>query len=293
MKTFNEAVQRLKLDQFVILKILLFFLYTRGMAQEINKSVIPEGMVLVRGGIFLMGSTKGEEDEMPLHTVKIDDFFMGKYEVTHQEYLAFLNATKVDSTGWVEDKEYIDINDCDCAIGYKNGKFYFKGSEYALTPDCPVIEVTWYGAAAYCQWRGGRLPSEAEWEYAARGGQKSRGYIFSGGNSTAKVSWYGNNSGGKTHPVGTKRPNELGIYDMSGNVWEWCRDWYDEHFYKNSSSQDQPEPTSAQVRVGRGGSWGSISNNLRSTNRHFYIPPLSSNFVGFRIVYPSGSNDQR
>ncbi len=274
----------MKFKLLFLLTILVYYASPREMTQPTYKSDEKKGMVFVRGGTFLMGSYNGENDEQPIHSVKVDDFDIGKYEVTHKEYLEFLNANNVDSIGSFKEQEYIDINDDDCAIGYRNGKFHFKGSEYAPDLNCPVIEVTWYGASAYCKWKGGRLPTEAEWEYASRGGAKSKGYKYSGSNSIDDVGWYGYNSGSKSHPVGSKQPNEIGIYDMSGNVWEWCKDWYHENAYKNSSTWNPSDPSGAAVRVGRGGSWGSEPINIPNPNRHFYNPSLSSNFIGFRVV---------
>ncbi len=282
----------MKLKQLFPLAILVFNAFSREMTslkttgQPTHKNNIQKRMVFVKGGTFLMGSNNGENDEQPVHSVTIDDFYIGKYEVTHKEYLEFLNVNDIDSNGSFNGQEYIDMDDDDCAIGNENGKFYFKGSHYTDGLNCPAIEVTWYGASAYCKWKGGRLPTEAEWEFASRGGIKSRGYEYSGSNRIGKVSWNSTNSRKKIHIVGTKQPNELGIYDMSGNVWEWCKDWYNENYYKNSSSRNPPERTSAAVRVGRGGSWGSVSSNMRSSNRHFYPPSLSSDFIGFRVVFP-------
>ena len=127
-----------------------------------------------------------------------------------------------------------------------------------------------------------RLPTEAEWEYAARGGNQSKGYKYSGSNSISDVAWYDDNSGDKTHPVGQKTPNELGIYDMSGNVWEWCQDWYGDY---SSSSQTNPTgPSSGSYRVLRGGSWNNGARNCRVSNRGSYNPDSRSYRSGFRLA---------
>ena len=130
--------------------------------------------------------------------------------------------------------------------------------------------------------RNFRLPTEAEWEYAARGGNKSHGYKYAGSNDLDIVAWHANNSGRKTHPVGTKQANELGLYDMSGNVWEWCQEWYGDY---SSEPQTNPTgPSSGNLRVYRGGSWAGDAAGWRVSRREFYPPVLTENGLGFRIV---------
>ena len=184
-------------------------------ALEKGSDIVVE-MVFIKGGTFEMGGTfgDGDDDEKPVHRVTVNDFYMGKYEVTHTEYIKFLNAKGVNSNGSYGGTEYIDMDDDDCAIGYRGGKFYFKRSQYAEDERCPVIEVTWYGAKAYCEWAGGRLPTEAEWEYACKGGASASSATYhkhAGSNNVDEVAWYYSNSGSKTHPVGQKKPNELGL----------------------------------------------------------------------------------
>jgi formylglycine-generating enzyme required for sulfatase activity len=173
----------------------------------------------------------------------------------------------------------------------------------------PIYYVSWYEAVEYCNRRslkedltpayrgssdvvtcdfsasGYRLPTEAEWEYAAKGGDKAyMTFEYAGSNSTDGVAWYSDNSGEKTHPVGTKQPNSLGIYDMSGNVWEWCWDWYGP--YNPWSLTDPQGPASGSIRVLRGGSWGILARDLRSTNRGNFAPLLRFISFGFRLVRP-------
>jgi len=248
-------------------------------AEQVSKY----NLVYVQGGTFQMGSNDGGSHEKLVHSVTVSNFYIGKYEVTHKEFIDFLNSTRVSSNGSYSGKEFIDMDDEYCAIGYRNGSFYFKESLYVKDIDCPVIEVTWYGADAYCNWAGGRLPTEAEWEYAARGGNKSKGYQYAGSNDIGSVAWYISNSGRKTHPAGGKQANELGIYDMSGNVWEWCNDWYGSY---NSGSQTNPSgPTSGSYRVYRGGSWYNRASDCRTAYRDEYSPGGSG--LGFRLAFSS------
>ena len=210
----------------------------------------PPGMVFVAGGTFQMGSNS-ESDEKPIHTVTISGFFMDKTEVTQAEYRKVMGKTPSSFSG------------CD---------------------DCPVEKVSWHDANAYAKKVGKRLPTEAEWEYAARGGNKSKGYAYSGSNDLDAVAWYNNNSGSKTHPVAQKQPNELGLYDMSGNVWEWCSDWYDEGYYSGSPQTDPQGSNSGKSRVLRGGSWYSNDYLCRVAYRVRSNPDLRYYFSGFRLV---------
>ena len=129
-----------------------------------------------------------------------------------------------------------------------------------------------------------RLPTEAEWEYAARGGNKSNGYKYSGGNTLGNVAWYGDNSGSGTHDVKTKSPNELGIYDMSGNVWEWCQDWYGKDYYSSSPQSNPQGPSSGSSRVRRGGSWFDNATYCRVAYRFSYTPTNTNYYLGFRLA---------
>ena len=210
----------------------------------------PPGMVFVAGGTFQMGSNS-ESDEKPIHTVTISGFFMDKTEVTQAEYRKVMGKTPSSFSG------------CD---------------------DCPVEKVSWHDANAYAKKVGKRLPTEAEWEYAARGGNKSKGYAYSGSNDLDAVAWYNNNSGSKTHPVAQKQPNELGLYDMSGNVWEWCSDWYDEGYYSGSPQTDPQGSNSGKSRVLRGGCWSDSGYFCRVASRFRLNPDYWFNGLGFRLV---------
>ena len=152
----------------------------------------------------------------------------------------------------------------------------------------PVERVSWNEAQEFCQklstliGKKYRLPTEAEWEYAARGGNKSKGYKYSGSNTIGDVAWYTSNSGRKTHPVGQKQPNELGIYDMSGNVWEWCYDW--KGSYSSSPQTNPTGPTSGSTRVFRGGSWEYTAKICRVAYRDGNFPGIRGSYLGLRVV---------
>jgi formylglycine-generating enzyme required for sulfatase activity len=210
---------------------------------------LPPGMVYVAGGTFQMGSNSGQDDEKPIHTVTVSSFFMDKTEVTQAEYRKVM------------------------------------GKNFSGCDDCPVEQVTWHDANAYAQKVGKRLPTEAEWEYAARGGNKSKGYTYSGSNDLNAAGWYNNNSGSKTHPVAQKQPNELGLYDMTGNVWEWCSDWYSDIYYRSSPKNDPQGSNSGFSRVLRGGGWYyHYDNDCRVANRYWNNPDHGRNYNGFRLV---------
>ena len=246
---------------------------------KVTGGAMPD-MVFVQGGTYQMGSNDGGSDEKPVHTVTVSSFNISKYEITNAQYCKFLNEKGNQKEGGAK---WLDIKDNDCRI-YKSGGTYYPENGYKKHP---VVEVTWYGAKAYCQWAGGRLPTEAEWEYAARGGVKtiheSSQTKYAGSNNINDVAWFTKNSGNKTNPVGTKQPNELGIYDMSGNVWEWCSDWYDKDYYKNSPENNPKGASSNSYRVLRGGSWLNNANNCRSAYRNGIDPVNSYDYLGFRI----------
>ena len=223
------------------------------------KNGITIDMVKVEAGTFMMGATSEMQnpfdDEKPVHQVILtNNYYMGKYEVTQALWQEVMGSNPS----------------------------YFKGD------DLPVEQVSWddcqefIGKLNSMTGRKFRLPTEAEWEYAARGGKKSRGYQFSGSSNISDVAWYTDNSGSKTHPVGMKQSNELGLYDMTGNVWEWCQDWYGSYV---SSSQTNPTgDVSGPRRVGRGGSWYYNARFCRSSFRYRDDPDRRIYFLGLRLV---------
>ena len=214
-------------------------------------------MVFVQGGTFQMGSNDGESYEKPVHTVTVSDFYIGKTEITQ--------------------KQWRDI------MG--NNPSYYTNCD-----NCPVEQVSWDDIQDFLQKlnqktdKSYRLPTEAEWEYAAKGCNKSKGYTFSGSNSLGDVAWFNDNSGSKTHPVAQLQPNELGVYDMSGNVWEWCSDWYGD--YVGYAQTNPKGPASGSSRVLRGGGWGGTLQFCRAASRNRINPDYRDSPVGFRLVSP-------
>jgi uncharacterized protein (TIGR02145 family) len=243
--------------------------------RQITVSKIMTGeMIYIQGGTFQMGSINGQWYVQPVHTVTLSSFWINKYEVTNAEYAQFLNSwgrttDENDQIMIYEDAWGIRINggQWEPQPGYEN---------------YPVVHVTWYGANQYAKWAGGRLPTEAEWEYAARGGGQSNGHVYSGSNNVDEIAWYSNNSDGHSHPVGGKLPNELGICDMSGNVNEYCQDWYST--YSSEAQVNPVGPASGDRRVVRGGSWYHSSEYSIIAFRVGTHEHTRNNSLGFRIV---------
>ena len=216
-------------------------------------------MVKVDGDTFSMGATSeqcvdGESDEKPIHQVYLSDYLIAKTEVTQKQWEAVMSSNPSQIKGDNLPVKSVSWNDCQ--------KFIMK-----------LNRMTGLNF---------RLPTEAEWEYAARGGAKSRGYKYSGSNDIDAVAWYDSNSSGKTQTVATKQANELGLYDMSGNVWEWCSDWYGDY---SSSPQTNPKgPSTGYDRVCRGGSWCSDVWFCQVSDRLSEDPSDSYYFLGLRLA---------
>ncbi|WP_442902146.1 SUMF1/EgtB/PvdO family nonheme iron enzyme [Flexistipes sp.] len=235
-------------------------------AVDKNISIAGLHMVYVLGGCYQMGDIfgdGGEDDEKPVHEVCIDDFYIGKYEVTQGQW--------------------------EKIMGY-NPSFFDDGDRY------PVENVSWNGVQGFIEelnsqsGKNFRLPTEAEWEYAARSGGKRQKYA--GGNNVDAVAWYDDNSGDRPHPVGQKEPNDLGIYDMSGNVWEWVSDWYEDDYYAQSPRNNPTGPSSSSysLRVLRGGDYSihfEQAEVVRSTSRSAGDPYDKYMFHGFRLALPA------
>ena len=220
---------------------------------------VPFEMVEVRGGTFRMGGTSEQgsdadsDDEYPVHSVTLSGYYIGKTEVTQALWKAVMGSNPSRFKGDNMPVECVSWDDCQEFIRKLN----------SLTS------------------QNFRLPTEAEWEFACRGGNNSRGYKYSGSNYIDNVAWYDGNSGDKTHSVATKSPNELGIYDMSGNVWEWCSDWYGDY---SSGAQTNPKGSyDGSSRVNRGGSWSINARICRSSYRFNYSPDLCDYVLGLRL----------
>lgn len=254
--------------------------------------VLPE-IVLVEGGEFMMGSQYGEIDEEPTHKVRLPDYYIGRYEVTNAEYCEFLNLRqpgKRDLETWIFSiNENYDIQ--------KSGNDYYviEGRE-----NYPVTQISWFGASAYCEWLRNftnqpyRLPTEAEWEFAARGGRKTHHYVYAGSKDVGEVAWFAWNSDKGKHEVGTKKANELTLYDMIGNVQEWCNDWYSEKYYEELEIDSPDGPDKGKECVVRGGSWNLEIEYTRNEDRNKYLPSTKSSTIGFRIAkdYKSRATDE-
>ena len=241
-------------------------------------------MVEVKGGTFTMGSNLIANDEKPAHKVTLSDFSIGKYEVTYTEFLRFMHAT-----GYVLEADLPDS--VRIKKGYGPRTFIEPLMDVKASDSMrPVGNINWYDAQAYIKWlnkktgKNYRLPTEAEWEYAATGGHKSTPTVYVGGADLDKLSWYFDNAGNKSHIVGQKLANELGIYDMSGNVREWCMDWYAEFYYASSPEKNPQGPDIGRQRVLRGGSWVSSKERMRITFRNYDFPYNSHNDYGFRLA---------
>lgn len=250
-------------------------------------------MVFVKGGTFQMGSDTGEDNEKPVHTVEVNDFYIGKYEITVEQFRAFVNATAYQTDAEKGDGSYVYVNNNWKKQSGINWRHDVAGNKRGSDENKhPVIHVSWNDAIAYCNWlkeqtgKNYRLPTEAEWEYAARGGNQSQGYIYAGSNTIDNIAWYYRNSKNVTHPVGDKQANELGLYDMTGNVWEWCNDWYDKDYYSSSPSNNPKGPNNGTNRVLRGGCWNYYPQYNRIAIRNYFTPDNRSYFYGFRVCVP-------
>ncbi len=224
---------------------------TVSLSAELNKLI--NNMVYVSGGTFIMGGDESS-DQTPTHSVTLSSYYICKYEVTQALWRAVMGSNPSKFKGDNLPVEQVSWNDCQTFINRLNS---YTGRNF-------------------------RLPTEAEWEFAARGGNYSRHYKYSGSNYIGDVAWYDGNSSNRTHPVGTKQPNELGLYDMSGNVYEWCSDWYGSY---SSYSQSNPTgPNSGSDRVDRGGSWGGSARYCRSSYRGNLTPDGRYFNLGLRLV---------
>ena len=244
----------------IFASVALLFLLQPAFAQRKNDRTadpLKIDMVLVKGGKFTMGNDSESIDRRPAHRVILKDYSISRFEVTEQQWKAVMGSNP---------------------------------SKYSYCEDCPVTDVSWTEAMAFVNklnektGKHYRLPSEAEWEFAARGGKQGRLYQFSGKRGPQPIAWYNDNSKDHVHPVGRKVANELGIFDMSGNVEEWCNDWYSKDYYTKKDVTDPTGPDGGISKVVRGGSWNSSAHDIVVTRRAAYLPDTKSNTLGFRLA---------
>jgi formylglycine-generating enzyme required for sulfatase activity len=221
-------------------------------------------MVLVKGGCYMMGDTlgDGEDNEKPPHQVCVKDFYIGKYPVTQMQWTGTMGSNP--------------SREAHCGL------------------NCPVENVSWNDVHEYIvklnrrTKKAYRLPTEAEWEYAARSGGKNERWAGTSSEKTlGDYAWFYDNAGFQTHPVGQKKPNELGLYDMTGNVWQWMSDWYDASYYAKSPKDDPPGATSGELHAIRGGYWGDLPSFVRVTRRIGLVPTARGGGYGVRLALPA------
>jgi formylglycine-generating enzyme required for sulfatase activity len=304
---------------------------------------LPEDLVVIPAGTFQMGNStdasEGFSDELPVHTVTLDSFAMGKYEITNEQYCAFLNSAYpsqlkvVDGVVYGSGVTYCSTSSAPSGypnygefsqIGFSNNTFSIRTKGGKDMTNHPMVIVSLYGAVAYCNWRsqqegnepcynlstwecdfskkGYRLATEAEWEYAARGGLDGNRFPRADTITHNQANYYSDSSLGYDtsltrdyHPfwndgimpytslVGSFPANGYGLYDMAGNVWEWCNDWYSETYYSSSPTNNPTGPTTG-YRVVRGGSWGDSSFGCRVSYRSGGFPYIRTYDLGFRVV---------
>jgi len=294
-----EAIHLKRILLLVVSVLFFFFLplrFSKKIAQalpEIGKAnsdfLDGEGLAFVEGGCFPMGDVfgRGRADEQPVHEVCVNDFYMGKHEVTLGKFEVF-----IQETAYVTDAE----RDGGCLFwmgkGWrKDATVIWNRPGFSQTSRSPVTCVSWNDANAYLSWKRKktglpyRLPTEAEWEYAARSGGKSE--ALAGTKNTEQIdsyAWFRKNSGGRPQAVGWKKPNGLGLYDMSGNVWEWVSDRYHADYYQNSPRKNPKGPSVGKGHVMRGGSWYVIPKAVRTVHRNWTYAHKRYNSLGFRLA---------
>lgn len=281
-------------------------------SRENWRRILQESMLEIPGTTFMMGDdwdgmNPEKNDEIPVHPVTLDPFRMMATEVTHAMALALLEFYPEE---WILEDSLIIHKKSDLVLldpGARHSGFQMVEGTLELpeeNADLPVNEITWYGSVYLCNLmsrlsglpeaydmqdlssvgsKGYRLPSEAEWEWAA-GGESEDPYA--GGSDPEELAWYFPNSEGQSRPVGFKKPNSFGLYDMSGNVYEWCQDWYDEDYYARSPENNPTGPKEGLSRVIRGGSYSDRAFALRVSFRFFRSPRAEQGFLGFRPVLP-------
>jgi formylglycine-generating enzyme len=277
------------MKKYYVLSLLMAAVFLQAFAQgKAKPKVSPKRApidtaryVLVEGGSYTMGTDQPVEvHEAPAHKVSVNSFYLAKNETTFEDFDKYTSEVKKDSVPsgtWGRGKQAVFMVSWLDAVEYCN----WLSAKEKLSK-CYLIKgdnVTYLDTA-----NGYRLPTEAEWEFAARGGNKSKGYLFAGSADINAVGWYKDNSGGKAKPVALKAPNELGIFDMTGNVWEWVWDVYDGGYYKTSPADNPKGPDAGPYRVMRGGAWYNDADHAKVFSRQDHYPTFRQNSVGFRVA---------
>lgn len=244
--------------------------------------------VHIPAGTFMMGDVLDDEvsdEELPVHSVTLHEFWMSVYEITNTQFCVFLND---QGNRFEAGCQWLDIEHDDCLIENRRGTYIPKPG-YG---DYPVVTITWYGANAYAHWLGGRLPTEAEWEYAARNGGENIRFV----NGMRLSRRYSNVDGiagldiwSRLAPVGELAASKFGLYDLIGNVWEYCSDWYDPDYYSVSPDSDPGGPFDGSLKIIRGGSWKYARWNCRIATRGRLRPSKATNDTGFRVILDATS----
>jgi len=247
-------------------------------------------LIEVNGGTFNMG-LESYFNTRPIHSVTVSDFALSKYEITNDVFATFINeyGTAFIKNGPYKGKsiyvETTDFGGMNYSLKNTNNTWTVVLTDFNTHP---IVHVTWYGAYEFCRYYGGRMPTEAEWEYAATGADKSYNYNYSGSNTLDLAGWYGEYSltppYGKTHPVGGKQPNEIGTFDMTGNVAEWCSDWYADA-YPTTPTTDPQGVITGEYKVVRGGAWSDPDEQLLVRLRKAQKADVHASDIGFRIVF--------
>jgi formylglycine-generating enzyme required for sulfatase activity len=239
------------------------FSETKGPSKELAVDLgggVKLELVLIPAGSFMMGDEKGNDNEKPVHKVTITKpFYLGKYEVTQEQWEAVMGSNPGHFKGLKNPVETVSWDDCQAFLGKLNAKTDRQGSKFVL-------------------------PTDAQWEYACRAGSTTKYCFGDDGTRLGDYAWYNANSGGKTHPVGEKKPNAWGLYDIHGNVWEWCADWHDSGYYVKSPADDPTGPMKGSSRVGRGGCWDGRAGICRSAYRYYPEPGFRYYDLGLRVA---------